>query len=64
MLENEFSGNLAEICPTGVFTKTFKRLHPQVGPSIAPSICEHCALGCNTHAGERYGTLRRIVDPL
>ena len=29
---------------------------------FAPSVCVHCALGCNTDAGERYGTLRRIVS--
>ena len=29
---------------------------------FAPSVCVHCALGCNTDAGERYGTLRRIVN--
>ena len=35
VLENEFSGNLVEVCPTGVFTdKTLKQpLHPQVGPA-------------------------------
>ena len=34
VLESEFSGNLVEVCPTGVFTdKTLKQpLHPQVGP--------------------------------
>src|SRR5260370_7562071 len=29
---------------------------------MAPSVCIHCGLGCNTTAGERYGTLRRIVN--
>ena len=35
VLENEFSGNLVEVCPTGVFTdKTLKQpLHAQVGPA-------------------------------
>jgi NADH-quinone oxidoreductase subunit G len=63
-LENEFSGNLVEICPTGVFTdKTLKRHYSRKwDQQFAPSICVHCALGCNTDAGERYGTLRRIVN--
>ncbi|MFP5407059.1 MAG: NADH-quinone oxidoreductase subunit G, partial [Gammaproteobacteria bacterium] len=26
----------------------------------APSVCVHCAVGCNTIPGERYGLLRRI----
>jgi NADH-quinone oxidoreductase subunit G len=63
-LENEFSGNLVEICPTGVFTdKTLKHHYARKwDQQFAPSICVHCALGCNTDAGERYGTLRRIVN--
>jgi NADH-quinone oxidoreductase subunit G len=62
VLENEFSGNLIEICPTGVFTdKTFKQHFTRKWDlTTAPSICVHCGLGCNTIPGERYGTLRRI----
>ncbi|NJD68171.1 MAG: NADH-quinone oxidoreductase subunit G [Candidatus Methylomirabilota bacterium] len=62
VLENEFSGNLVEICPTGVFTdKTLKRHYTRKWDlQTAPSICVHCGLGCNTIPGERYGTLRRI----
>jgi len=61
-LENEFSGNLAEICPTGVFTdKVFKRHHTRPWDlQCAPSVCVHCGVGCNITPGERYGTLRRI----
>ena len=62
MLENEFSGNLVEICPTGVFTdKTEKKHYTRKWDlQTAPSICMHCSLGCNTIPGERYGKLRRI----
>ena len=28
----------------------------------APSVCVGCSVGCNTAPGERYGTLRRIVN--
>jgi len=61
-LENEFSGNLVEVCPTGVFTdKTFKKHYTRKWDlQSAPSICVHCSLGCNTLPGERYGMLRRI----
>ncbi len=61
-LESEFSGNLVEVCPTGVFTdKPFKdRSSRKWDLQTAPSVCVHCGLGCNTIAGERYGTLRRI----
>jgi len=61
-LENEFSGNLVEVCPTGVFTdKSLKRHYTRKWDlQTAPSLCVHCGLGCNTLPGERYGTLRRI----
>lgn len=63
-LENEFSGNLVEVCPTGVFTD--KTLHKHYTRKwdlqTAPSVCAHCSLGCNTIAGERYGGLRRILN--
>src|SRR6185437_5232583 len=63
-LENEFSGNLVEVCPTGVFDD--KTLMPHYTRKwdlqTAPSVCAHCSLGCNTIAGERYGTLRRILN--
>src|SRR6202453_227664 len=64
VLENEFSGNLVEICPTGVFTdKTLKHHYARKwDQQCAPSVCVHCALGCNTDTGERYGTLRRVVN--
>jgi len=63
-LENEFSGNLVEVCPTGVFTdKTLKRHFTRKWDlSNAPSVCVHCSVGCNTIASERYGSLRRIMS--
>jgi NADH-quinone oxidoreductase subunit G len=63
-LESEFSGNLVEVCPTGVFTdKTLKQHYARKWDlQTAPSICVHCGLGCNTIAGERYGMLRRILN--
>jgi NADH-quinone oxidoreductase subunit G len=64
VLENEFAGNLVEVCPTGVFTDaTLKRHYTRKWDlQMAPSLCVHCALGCNTSAGERYGMLRRVVN--
>ncbi len=63
-LESEFSGNLVEVCPTGVFTdKTLKRHYTRKWDlQTAPSLCVHCGLGCNTIPGERYGMLRRILN--
>jgi NADH-quinone oxidoreductase subunit G len=62
VLRNKFSGNLVEVCPTGVFTdKTLARHYTRKWDlQTAPSLCVHCGLGCNTIPGERYGTLRRI----
>lgn len=62
VLENEFSGNLTEVCPTGVFTdKTLKQHYTRKWDlTMAPSVCQHCSLGCNIIAGERYGSLRMI----
>ncbi len=62
ILESEFSGNLVEVCPTGVFTdKTLKAHYTRKWDlTTAPSVCQHCSLGCNIIAGERYGALRRI----
>ncbi|MGR9046003.1 MAG: NADH-quinone oxidoreductase subunit NuoG [Gammaproteobacteria bacterium] len=63
-LENEFSGNLVEVCPTGVFTdKTFSAHYSRKWDlQTAPSICTHCAVGCNISPGERYGELRRVIN--
>lgn len=63
-LENVFSGNLVEVCPTGVFTdKTLKKHFTRKWDlSNAPSVCVHCSVGCNIIASERYGSLRRIMS--
>ncbi len=62
VLESHFSGNLVEVCPTGVFTdKTLAQHYTRKWDlQTAPSICVHCGVGCNTIPGERYGMLRRI----
>lgn len=63
-LENEFSGNLVEVCPTGVFTdKTFKQHYLRKWDlQTAPSVCQGCGVGCNIIAGERFGSLKRILN--
>lgn len=64
VLESEFSGNLVEVCPTGVFTdKTHsERYNRKWDMQFAPSICHGCSSGCNISPGERYGELRRIEN--
>ena len=63
-LENEFSGNLVEVCPTGVFTdKTYSQHYVRKWDlQSAPSICTQCSVGCNTYPAERSGILRRISN--
>ncbi len=64
VLESEFSGNLTEICPTGVFTdKTHSEHYTRKWDmQFAPAICTGCAVGCNISPGERYGEVRRIEN--
>ncbi len=58
-LASEFSGNLADVCPTGVFTDKTYRFKGRIWElETAPSICPHCALGCNTIPGAK---LRELV---
>lgn len=64
VLESEFSGNLTEVCPTGVFTdKTHSEHYTRKWDmQYAPSICQQCSVGCNISPGERYGEVRRIEN--
>lgn len=63
-LQNAFSGNLVEICPTGVFTdKPFSASYTRKWDMRgAPSVCVHCAVGCNTIVNAREETLRRVLN--
>ncbi|SFR65524.1 NADH dehydrogenase subunit G [Marinobacter daqiaonensis] len=64
ILENEFAGNLTEVCPTGVFTdKSHSEQYTRKWDlQFAPGICHQCAVGCNISPGERYGDIRRIEN--
>ncbi len=63
-LESEFSGNLVEVCPTGVFTnKVFSSHYTRKWDlQSAPSVCSNCSVGCNLSIGERYGSVRRVMN--
>ncbi len=59
--ESPFSGNLVEMCPTGVFTDKLFRFKSRVWDlEIAPSVCPHCSVGCNVHPGARHRELQRV----
>ncbi len=48
-LESPFSGNLVDICPTGVYTDKTARFRARYWDyQMAPSVCSLCSLGCNT----------------
>lgn len=60
-LESPFSGNLVDICPTGVYTDKPSRCKARRWDlQRAPSICVHCSLGCSTMANARYREVIRI----
>ncbi len=63
-LESEFSGNLVEVCPTGVFTdKTLSEHYTRKWDlESAPSICTQCSVGCNIYPAEHKGMLRRVQN--
>ncbi|EDP99429.1 NADH-quinone oxidoreductase subunit NuoG [Shewanella benthica] len=63
-LENSFSGNLAEVCPTGVFTdKPYSEHYIRKWDlQTAPTVCPHCSLGCNITVSERDHKIRRITN--
>jgi len=63
-LESQFAGNLVEVCPTGVFvdkpfSQNFRRKWDM---RATPSVCPHCAVGCNISIQERGGIFRRVVN--
>lgn len=64
ILDNEFSGNLAEVCPTGVFTdKPFSQKFTRKWDlASAPTICTNCSVGCNTYTSERGGVVRKVAN--
>ncbi|MEJ2728583.1 MAG: NADH-quinone oxidoreductase subunit NuoG [Deltaproteobacteria bacterium] len=59
VLESPFSGNLSDICPTGVYTdKPSRYFGRRWDYERSPSICINCSLGCHTVVSCRY---RKVV---
>jgi NADH-quinone oxidoreductase subunit G len=63
-LASPFAGNLVEVCPTGVFVdKPFsEKFRRKWDMRATPSVCPHCAVGCNISVQERDGRFRRVVN--
>ncbi len=61
-LASPFSGNLVDICPTGVFTDKTARFRARYWDyDMAPSVCPHCSVGCNTIPAARYRELLKTM---
>jgi NADH-quinone oxidoreductase subunit G len=61
-LESPFSGNLVDICPTGVFTDKSARFRARYWDyDLAPSVCPGCSLGCTITPAGRYRELLKIM---
>jgi NADH-quinone oxidoreductase subunit G len=62
-----FSGNTIQICPVGALTGSQYRFRSRPFDLVSsPSVCEHCASGCQQRNDHRRGkTLRRLagVEP-
>ncbi|THV40826.1 NADH-quinone oxidoreductase subunit G [Glycomyces buryatensis] len=65
--ESYFSGNTVQICPVGALTGTQYRFRSRPFDLVSsPSVCEHCAAGCDQRTDHRRGkVLRRLAgnDP-
>jgi NADH-quinone oxidoreductase subunit G len=60
-LESPFSGNLIDLCPTGVYTDKPSRFKGRRWDyRRAPSLCIHCSLGCHVIASVRYREIVRL----
>ncbi|WP_343189551.1 NADH-quinone oxidoreductase subunit NuoG [Buchnera aphidicola] len=64
VLKSKYSGNLIEICPTGVFSdKTHLNNYSRKWDmQYSPSVCHFCSIGCNIIASEKYGELRYVEN--
>jgi NADH-quinone oxidoreductase subunit G len=59
-LESPFSGNLVDLCPTGVFTdKPSRYVGRRWDYQRRPTVCLHCSLGCNLVTSVRYRQVAR-----
>ena len=62
-LESPFSGNLVDICPTGVFTDKTARFRARYWDyEMAPSVCQECSLGCSITPAARYRELLKVIS--
>jgi NADH-quinone oxidoreductase subunit G len=59
-LESPFSGNLSDLCPTGVYTDKPSRFFGRRWDyQRTPTVCIHCSLGCHAVTSVRYRQVAR-----
>jgi NADH-quinone oxidoreductase subunit G len=59
-LESPFSGNLTDICPTGVYTdKPSRYFGRRWDYQRSPTVCINCSIGCNLVTSVRYRRVAR-----
>lgn len=59
---SNFSGNTVDICPVGALTSRDFRFTARVFElQDAPSICQHCSVGCNIVIGQRDNEVLRVT---
>jgi formate dehydrogenase alpha subunit len=62
-VNNPYSGNVVEICPVGALTSKSFRYKIRVWQTeTAPSICPHCADGCNVTSWSKDDKIYRITS--
>jgi NADH-quinone oxidoreductase subunit G len=60
-LDNPYSGNVADICPVGALTNKDFRFRARVWYlDHTPSVCAHCATGCNIDIHHRRDEIFRF----
>ena len=58
--DSYFSGNTVQICPVGALTSAKYRFRARPFDLVStPTVCEHCASGCNLRTDHRRNTIMR-----
>ncbi len=61
--DGEFSGNVTELCPVGALTSTGYRFRGRPWEiQNVPTVCGHCAVGCNIYGTIRDGRVARVLS--
>jgi NADH-quinone oxidoreductase subunit G len=62
-LDSPFQGNITEICPVGALTGSKYRFTARPWDiQNVPTVCPHCAVGCNTSLTIREGAIKRVLS--